>query len=217
MGTDRNPDLTTPALGRRELILWGAGAALLPAASWGGSPGWEVSPRCADGAIGYCPAPEGAGSGDLPRGVVAAAGLGSGDPLLARRGARLTVHGLVGDVRRLASRGIRSLELRVGFPAPGQPEFRAWRYQLLPVEQTSSAVRFPVPVDGGLRLALEIETFAAERSVSRLVTGRNTGLPKLRAGGYWIALDGGGPVDWRSLRERREPLLALSVAPLDAA
>ncbi len=193
MSLSRNPLETAPQPRRREVLAWGASLALLPSLSWAARPGREGL------AIGYCP--ELADGGWLASLVTPAERLAAGEANLAR-GARLTVHGLIGEGEGLAGLGLRSAELAVGFPAA--VECRAWGHRLLPVENEGTPVRFTVPVEGGLRLALELEgSLGHERRETVLSVGREPGAPKLRAGHYLIALDPALP----------SPLLALSVDP----
>ena len=203
-------------LRRRDLLAYGAGLALLPSFSWAGRQGPGAL------AIGYCPVMGGAGNltEELPAvDVVAASHLAAGETLLAQHGARITVHGLLGNARRLARFGIRSAELQIGFPAPGVEaaavEFRAWSHQLLPVENAGPANAFTVPIDRGLPLALELEAVGTERFETRLVTDREPGAPKLRTGLYLIAP---GTSTFRVQRYEPtgpEPLIAFSVELLD--
>ncbi len=197
---------------RRDVLAVGAGLALTPAAAWAGRPRREAL------AVGYCEPEFDLDARELlaPFDVVAAERLAAGDATLAE-GARLTVHGLLGDAGALARMGIRSAELRVGFPVAridsSETEFRAWNHQVLPVENASSAVAFAVPADGGLALALEIETFGVERYETVLVTGREPGTPKLRTGTYLLAT---GAAPFRARRvdpAGPEPFVAFSVAP----
>ncbi len=196
----RNAQETMPQPRRRDVLaygVYGAGLALLPSVSWAASAGREGL------MVGYC--------SELADGVwpptsrvTPAERLAAGDARLAR-GARITVHGLVGG--SLAGLGVRSAELLVGFPVAGadSAEFRAWRHQLLPVENTGTPIRFTVPTEGGLHLALELESFSVERLDTVLVTGGEPGEPKLRSGHYLIAIDPARP----------DPYLALSVEPAD--
>ena len=135
--------------------------------------------------------------------------LAAGEPSL-EGDLRVTVHGLLGDVRRLPSLGVRSAELKVGFPASPGAEFRAWSYSLLPVLQLGPSISFTVPIDGGLSLALETETFGSERFETVLSTGREPGVPKLRAGRYLIA-PGVSEVPRRFDAARSEPMIELSI------
>lgn len=194
----------TPKLRRRDVLVAGAGLALLPSSVHGA---WRRAPGLA---VGYCREPL---AGEAVR-VTAASRLAAGEAELARQGARVTVEGLVGgeSLRRL---GLRSAELKVGFPVagvePAEVEYRAWSWELEPVEQTGSPVRFTVPVDAGLALALEVEGWGSERYEAVLTTGREAGRPKLRPGRYLIAP---GAPEFRPRRHdpaRGEPLLALSV------
>ena len=205
--TDYNP---TPTLRRRDFLAYGAGVALLPTISW------AARERCDGLAIGYCDQNPELDEPAAPL-IVAADRLAAGDPRLARHGAQVTVHGLLGPADGLRPLGIRSAELLVGFPAAGgrraDVEFRAWSHQLLPVENAGSPVRFTVPADRGLALALEVETLGSERFETLLVTGREPGTAKLRAGHYLIAP---GATEFRARRfdpARAEPLLSLSVEP----
>ncbi len=200
-----------PRLRRRDVLAASAGLALLPAVTW------ARSERHGGLAVGFCrAAPDGAEDASVP--VVAAGRLAAGETRLAHRSVRLTVHGLLGDTRRLPALGLRSAELRVGFPAAGveaaEAEYRAWSYQLLPFEQRSSPISLAVPVDRGLALALETESFGSERLEAVLSTGREPGVPKLRAGRYLIAP---GATEFRPRRfdpARSEPMIAVSVEPL---
>ncbi len=199
MSPSRNVPEASPRLPRRDFIAYGVGLALLPAVSW------AESPSCEGLTVGFCPeAPAGGwldAEGSPAPSVVPASRLAAGEAILARRGARLTVHGLTnGDFARL---GIRSAELLVGFPAPGL-EVRTWSHALLPVENEGTPVRFTVPVDGGLRLALELEeSLGLARRETVLSVGREPGMPKLRAGHYLVAFDPALPAT----------SLALSVEP----
>ncbi len=204
----RNAQETMPQPRRRDVLaygVYGAGLALLPSASWAAGTGREGL------MVGYCPeAPAGGwleADGALAPDVVPASRLAGGETELARHGARVTIHGLAGGATNLARLGIRSAELKVGFPVAGADpaEFRAWSHQLLPVENAGTAIRFTVPAEGGLHLALELESFGVERRETVLVTGREPGAPKLRSGQYLIAVD----------PTRPEPYLALSVEPAD--
>ncbi len=203
---------SSPRPRRRDVLAYGAGLALLPAAGWAER---ARAGHCHDLAIGFCDAPAGAEDAASP--VVDAGRLAAGDARLAR-GVRLTVHGLTNDLDRLPALGVRSAELKVGFPTDGTDlpgvEFRAWSYQLLPVAQLSSPVSFTVPADRGLALALEVETFGSQRFETVLSTGREPGAPKLRAGRYLIAP---GTAELRTRRfdsTRSEPMIALTVEPL---
>ena len=197
-------DDPTPKLRRRDVLVAGAGLALLPSSVYGA---WRRAPGLA---VGYCREPL---AGEAVR-LTAATRLAAGDRSLALRGARVAVEGLVGDdsLRRL---GIRSAELKVGFPVAGveppEAEYRAWSWQLEPVEQASSPVGFTVPVDAGLALALEVDGWGSQRFETVLTTGREAGRPKLRPGRYLIAP---GSAEFRSRRfdpAGSEPMLALSV------
>lgn len=198
-------------LRRRDFLLAGAGAALLPGVTWAGR-------RQSIGlAIGYTP--ESLDTEAATPMVTSADRLSSGEPELAGRDARVTIHGLLGDGRHLAKLGIRSMELRVGFPAVGEGSpkvaFRAWSYDLLPVEHSAAALAFRIPIDSGLFLELELETLGLERFETQLVTGRSAGLPKLRTGQYLIA----PATDTFRLRrfdpQGIEPLITFSVEPAD--
>ncbi len=192
---------------RRDLLLAGAGLALLPNAAWAV---WGRAPGLA---VGYCR--EAAGEEAVR--AVAASRLAAGEARLTHTGARVTVEGLVGEesLRRL---GLRSAELKVGFPVAGveapEAEFRAWSWERSPVEQAGSPVRFTVPVDAGLALALEVEGLyglPGERFETVLVTGREAGAPKLRPGRYLIAP---GAAEFRSRRfdpSQGEPMIALTI------
>ena len=96
-------------------------------------------------------------------------------------------------------------------------EFRAWSHQLLPVENAGTAIAFPVPADPGLALALELETWRPERFEAVLTIGREPGAPKLRSGRYLIAPGASSFSARRFDPAQPDPLIALSVAPLDAA
>ncbi len=202
--------VSSPRLRRRDVLAFGAGLAAWPAVAWAERGG------CGGLAIGFCrETPADADNNVVP--VTAATRLAAADPQLAR-GVRVTVHGLTGDQQRLASLGVRSAELRVGFAVDGvdesRVEFRAWGYQLLPAAQFGSPISFRVPVDRGLALALEVETLGIQRFETVLVTGREPGAPKLRAGRYLIAPDGGEPGDRRFDPEHSAPRIALSVERL---
>ncbi len=191
MSLSRNlPETTASQPRRRDVLAWGAGLALLPSLSWA-----EASREGLT--IGYCR--ELGEGGWAEARATPAARLTGGEARLAR-GARITVHGLIAP-EGLAGLGVRAAELLVGFPAG--TEYRAWSHALLPVENEGTPVRFTVPVDGGLRLALELEALGFERRETVLSLGREPGTPKLRAGHYLIALDPAMPA----------PLLALSVEP----
>ncbi len=204
----------TPKLRRRDVLAYGAGLALLPSFSWAGQ-----QSSGAPLAIGYCPEATGDLDGELPAAsAIAATRLAAGEPQLANRGARLTVHGLTGGAGALARLGIRSAELKVGFLVAGtgapEVEFLAWSHQLLPVLNAGTANSFAVPVERGLKLVLEVETFGNERFETLLVTGREPGAPKLRAGLYLIA-PGAARFSARSFDPAApEPFVALSVEPL---
>ncbi len=189
---------------RRDVLACGVGLALAPAVSWAGQRGGNAL------AIGYCRAPA-TGGEDVAESVVAAGRLATGESRLAGHGVRVTVDGLVGDAERLPALGVRSAELRVGFPAA---EVHAWSYRLLPAAQFAAPVSFTVPIDRGLALALEVETLGIQRFETVLVTGREPGAPKLRAGRYLIAPDGGEPGDRRFDPEHSAPRIALSVERL---
>ncbi len=202
--------VSSPRLRRRDVLAFGAGLAAWPAVAWAERGG------CGGLAIGFCrETPADADNNVVP--VTAATRLAAGDPQLAR-GVRVTVHGLTGDQQRLASLGVRSAELRVGFAVDGvdesRVEFRAWGYQLLPAAQFGSPISFRVPVDRGLALALEVEAFGSERFETVLVTGREAGAPKLRAGCYLIAP---GASDFRPRHfdaARSAPMIGFTVEPL---
>ncbi len=203
----------SPRLRRRDVLAIGAGLAVFPAVAW------AERDRCAGLAIGYCRAPT-ADAENTVTPVVAAGRLAAGDGRLAGRGVRVTIHGLLGDTERLPSLGVRSAELKVGFPTT---EFRAWSYQLLPVAQFGSPNAFTVPVDQGLALALEVETPCSvsapagrrhERFETVLSIAREPGVPKLRAGRYLIA-PGGTELRTRGFdAASSEPMIAFSVEPL---
>jgi len=207
MEPSENQSTLLPNLRRRDLLAFGTGAALLPSVSWA-----RLESR--DGlALGYCrePLPD---AESPATSVVAADRLEAGDPELARRGARVTVHGLVGDPERLGRLGIRALDLQVHFPLTeagcGGVDVRAWSCQWLPVEQSGSPNAFTAPIEDGLRLALEIETpLGVERREAVLVTGRESGRQKLRSGRYLIAP--GGTFPRRFDAEGSEPLIEVTV------
>ncbi len=192
---------------RRDVLAFGAGLALLPSVSW------AARKRCGSLAIGYC-RPTPADAEAVP--VVNAGRLTAGEAGLAHD-VRLTVHGLLGDLDRLPSLGVRSAELKVGFPADRADssalEFRAWSYRLLPFAQFGSPVSFTVPADLGLALALEVESLGSQRFETVLSTGREPGAPKLRAGRYLIA-PGTAELTRRFDPARSDPMIALSVEPL---
>lgn len=186
-----------PAWRRRELLVAGAGVALLPSFSW-----WPPTTACEGLAVGYCPmAPDAEGA---PR-VVAASRLPSGDPRLALGGARVEVHGVVGGAELLHRQGIRSADLWVRFDV-AEVEYLAWSCRSGPVATASPPVRFNLPCEHGLALALALD---GERFETRLVRGRVPGLPKLRPGHYRIAPDTPSSPAWH------EGLVALSVEPVD--
>ncbi len=196
----------SPRLRRRDVLAIGAGLAVFPAVAW------AERDRCAGLAIGYCRAPT-ADAENTVTPVVAAGRLAAGDGRLAGRGVRVTIHGLLGDTERLPSLGVRSAELKVGFPTT---EFRAWSYQLLPVAQFGSPISFVAPVEAGLALALEVEgeTLGSERFETVLSIAREPGVPKLRAGRYLIA-PGGTELRTRGFdAASSEPMIAFSVEPL---
>ena len=204
MNPSRVEDLD-PQLRRRDFLAYGAAAALLPSISRAGA-------AEGDGlALGYCRDPSGV---EAATRVVAADRLAAGDPELARRGVRVTVEGLVGDAERLARMGIRGLDLTVRYELAeagcGAVDFRAWSCQRLPVGQQGSPNSFTVPVDGGLRIGLEVETpLGVERREAVLVAGGEPGRPKLRAGRYLIAP--GGVLPRRFEADASEPLIAWTV------
>ncbi len=192
---------------RRDVLAFGAGLALAPAVGWAKSTG----SRNGELAVGFCgEAPE----ADSAVPVVAAGRLTAGDSHLVS-GVRLTVDGLLGDLDRLPSLGIRSAELKVRFTIDAEPsevEFRAWSFQLLPVEQLGSPIAFTVPSGAHLALALEVESFGIERFETTLVTGREPGTPKLRAGRYLISPNA-SQLAGRFDPAHSEPMIGLTVAP----
>jgi hypothetical protein len=207
MEPSHNQSTLFPNLRRRDVLAFASGAALLPTVSWAG-----LESR-GELALGYCrePLPD---AEDLATAVVPAGRLGIGDPELARHGARVTVHGLAGDAQGLGRMGIRALDLTVHYDLKeagcGGVDVRAWSCQLLPVEHGGTANSFTVPVEGGLRLALEIETpMGVERREAVLVTGREAGRPKLRTGRYLIVP--GGALPRRYDLQRPEPMIEVSV------
>lgn len=166
--------------------------------------------------------------------VVPAESLAAGDPRLERAGARVTVHGLVGEVDALDAAGIRSAALQVHFHPVGShlPEtvkFHSWSVTRGRLPSVSSALRFRVPVDaGGLDLSLDLDhdATAADRMQRiflgrsykelgvRLAVGRERHQPKLREGFYFIPLRQEAfrrPGAVSGLDVRSEPCLMLSV------
>ena len=195
---------------RRDVLAYGAGLALVPSVSWAGRPSSD------DLAVGFCPETPGSQKAETEAtAVVAARRLPAGEARLARRGVRVTVHGLVGDLDRWPSLGIRTAELKVGFPVrEDRIEFLAWSHQLLPVENAGTANVFTVPVDRGLALALELETLGTERYEAVLETGSESDVPKLRAGRYLIAPGTAELLPRRFDPVASKPLIALSVEPI---
>ncbi len=196
---------------RRDVLAYGAGLALLPSISWAGRPTGAAL------GIGYCRELTGASAldGELPPVELMPAGrLAAGEARLARRGARVTVHGLAGDLGRWPASGIRAAELKIGFPiAEDGLEVLAWSHQLLPVENAGTANALTVPVDRGLALALELETpwSVHERYAATLRIGSEAGEPKLRAGRYLIAPGAPRLLPRRFDPAASAPLIAISI------
>ncbi len=195
---------------RRDVLAYGAGLALLPSISWAGRPTGDAL------GVGYCPeTPDALALDEQPAvDLLPAQRLAAGEASLARRGARVTVHGLAGDLGRWPSMGVRSAELKIGFPiAEDGLEFLAWSHQLLPVENAGSANAFTVPVERGLALALELETpwSVHERYEAILDVGSEPGEPKLRAGRYLIAPGAPRLLPRRFDPASSAPLIAISI------
>jgi len=169
-------------------------------------------------ALGYCP--EISKSEVTRPTLMAPESLAFGEAELATKGARMTIHGLLGQSAGLIKQGIRSMEIRVGFPAwqadHSKVAFKAWSYDLLPIEQAASANSFTVPIDDtGLSLELDLETLGLERFETELVIGDGLGLPKLRSGHYVIT-PGASTFHKQPFDDQRtEPLIAFSVEPAD--
>lgn len=161
--------------------------------------------------------------GDAP--LVAAESLASGDARLARGGARVAVHGLLGEAGMPAA-GIRSSALHVSFPR----RFSPWSFASGAVSRAAGAVEFFVPVDAerGLELTLEVDrdaTFgdrllrlasgrARREWTARLQVGGERRAPKLREGVYLIPLDQEAyrePASRRCREVGDDPCLVLSI------
>ena len=102
-------------LRRRDFLVAGAAAALLPAV-----PAWPDEDSCHPLAVGY-----------LREGrVVEATRLAHGDPRLARGGVDLTVHG-VSEADRAARRALGAADLFVRFEVDGAGpvEYLAWSHR----------------------------------------------------------------------------------------
>ncbi len=207
-----SPQDPAPRWRRRDFLLAGASLAFFQSVPHRRPPSSEMRL-----ALGYCP--EISKSEVTRPTLIAPESLASGEAELATKGARMTIHGLLGKSAGLIKQGIRSMEIRVGFPTweadHSKVAFKAWSYDLLPIEQAASANSFTVPIDTSLSLELDLETLGLERFETELVIGDDLGLPKLRPGHYVIA-PGARTFDRQSFDDQRtEPLIAFSVEPAD--
>lgn len=222
---------------RRRFLICSSACVLGPAAVATSASGEDRPERTAEPlAVGFWPGeslPEPRNRAVAPK-IVPAESLPAGDSRLVRGGARVTVHGLTGEVEALDACGIRSAALQVHFRPVGSnlPEtvkFNSWSVSRGRVPGVSSALTFQVPVDAGaldLSLDLDRDATAADRVrrivlgssheelAVRLDTGRRRHRPKLRQGLYVI------PLRQEAVRRRgamraldvdTEPCLLLSV------
>lgn len=148
--------------------------------------------------------------------LVAADALSHGDPAFALRGARLTIHGLVGD----PDRRLPAMLLKAHYQPYHDTAHTVWGFEGTDLCCARPATSFvqPVAVGAGLRLSLEMwprgaDATQTDPAVAEAVfdLGVLPGTAKLRRGAYlmsWALPDGPAPramTRLRAVAERIDP------------
>jgi hypothetical protein len=187
---------------RREFMKMGSAAAVGPAL-------WPAEGFCIDAcdsspcvSVGYLP-PETAAASDAdgesvpsaPGPILRADNMWRGDGGLVDRGCRVTVHGLFPSPAAAEQNALLTLSLEVSYE-PFQPvSYRAWSYENIFAPNVSHQTSFHVPVtqEHGLNLSLFLRravsgTLAESEHAVRISPGAERGMPKLRAGTYFLGI-----------------------------
>lgn len=152
------------------------------------------------------PTPEGVGGEttmDQAR-LVPADTLWSGDGSFAERGARVTIHGLLGE----APDNLPEMEMKARYRPFHESQSVLWGFQGSPTHAAQPATSFSAPIDAGTGLELSLELrprkdrsreTEPETAEARFTPGAAPGQAKLRRGVYLLAWDlssGSALPDW---------------------